>query len=260
MKKILTLTVLLLTFLAACLSPSGDEVSTVTEDHAQWGYEGELGPVAWATLDSDYALCATGRQQSPINLPGDSEPTLADVSFDYRESAVHIKNNGHTIQIDYEAGSRIEINGQSYELTQFHFHAPSEHTVADRSYPIELHLVHQSLTDDSLAVVGVFIDEGVENVALAPVWSYLPPEQTDVAVATGTSVKAADLLPAERTLYRYRGSLTTPGCDENVIWSVMGTPIQMSASQIAAFTDIFSGNNRPLQPLLDQEVQLSDAP
>lgn len=261
MKKIiLALSMLLSMGLFACTTPSADEASVTTEEDVHWGYEGELGPAAWATLDSDYALCATGRQQSPINLPGEPEPTLADVTFDYRESAVHIRNNGHTIQVDYDGGSRIEIDGQPYELIQFHFHAPSEHTVADESYPIELHLVHQSPADESLAVVGVFVEEGAENAAFAPVWSHLPPEETEGAIATGATVNATGLLPTERTLYRYRGSLTTPHCDEGVIWSVMSAPIRMSASQIAAFTDIFSGNNRPLQPLLDQEVQVSDAP
>lgn len=259
-KTILMLAMLLSMGLVACAAPPADEDSATIEEDAHWGYEGELGPDAWATLDSDYALCATGRQQSPIDLPGEPEPTLADVTFDYRESAVRLRNNGHTIQVDYDDGSRIEIDGQPYELIQFHFHAPSEHTLAADGYPIELHLVHQSAADERLAVVGVLVEEGAENAALAPVWSHLPPQETEEVIATGTTVSAADLLPAERTLYRYRGSLTTPGCYEDVVWSVMSTPIQMSASQITAFTDIFSGNNRPPQPLLDQDVQVSDAP
>jgi carbonic anhydrase len=77
------------------------------------------------------------------------------------------------------------------------------------------------------------------------------------------------LLPPEKTLYRYSGSLTTPDCSEGdddegdgygVLWSVMNTPVQMSAAQIAAFTDIFPNNSRPLQPLQDQEVIVNDTP
>jgi hypothetical protein len=128
-------------FLDNCLNVTG-QLWKLVPPH--WGYEGEVGPEHWARLDDKYVLCGTGRLQSPINLPGEPAPTLADVTFDYQESAVHISNNGHTIQVDYDSGSRIEIDGRSYELRQFHFHAPSEHAVADMHYPIEMHLVHRN--------------------------------------------------------------------------------------------------------------------
>jgi carbonic anhydrase len=279
-KIFLVLTMILMVALIACSSLSPDSVADLlpeagetaatdpataaapaaTEEDAHWGYEGGIGPEHWAELDSDYAVCATGTKQSPIDLPGDPAPTLADVTFDYRESAVHIRNNGHTIQVNYDGGSAIEIDGKSYELLQFHFHAPSEHTVTGMNYPLEMHLVHQNQADQSLAVVGVFIEEGSENAAFAPVWSHLPAEEMDEAIATGTTINAAALLPAEQTVYRYSGSLTTPRCSEGVTWSVMNTPIQMSAAQLAAFTSIISGNNRPLQPLKDQGLVVNDAP
>ena len=261
-RTLLALTTLLMA-LAACssLAPDATTEEPAAADSAaeapHWGYEGQIGPDHWADLDPQYATCATGRQQSPIDLPGEPAPTLADVTFDYHQATGQLFNNGHTIQVDYGSGSRIEIDGRAYELRQFHFHAPSEHTVAGASYPIELHLVHQNPDDKSYAVVGVFIEEGAENAALASFWSDLPAETDNRADVT---VNAADLLPTEQTLYRYHGSFTTPPCTEGVTWSVMRRPIQMSAAQIAAFTALFSGNDRPLQPLLDQDVQTSDEP
>ncbi len=68
------------------------------------------------------------------------------------------------------------------------------------------------------------------------------------------AVNVDDLLPADHNTYRYRGSLTTPPCSEGVSWFVAAEPIKLSADQIATFTSIFLGNNRPIQPLNDRTV------
>ena len=45
--------------------------------------------------------------------------------------AIDLINNGHTIEQHYEdTGSSIAFEGAEYELTQFHFHTLSEHTIA----------------------------------------------------------------------------------------------------------------------------------
>ncbi|MCB8967385.1 MAG: carbonic anhydrase family protein [Ardenticatenaceae bacterium] len=223
-----------------------------------WSYEGEGGPDHWAELDNAYEACGAGLEQSPIDLTGSSAADLVNITFNYAESDVNILNNGHTIQVNYDEGSSIEIEGHTYNLVQFHFHAPSEHAIDGSLYPIEMHLVHAD-ANGNLAVVGVFVTQGAENTAFTAVWDNLPAEETD-AVATGMMVNAAELLPADQLFYRYNGSLTTPPCSEGVLWSVMAAPIEMSAEQIAAFTTIFDGNNRPLQPLNDRDLQLDETP
>ena len=62
------------------------------------------------------------------------------------------------------------------------------------------------------------------------------------------------LLPKGRSALRYTGSLTTPPCSEGVRWLVLTDPVELSAEQIAAFTAIFSGNNRPVQPLGERTI------
>jgi len=62
------------------------------------------------------------------------------------------------------------------------------------------------------------------------------------------------LLPADVMTFRYLGSLTTPPCSEGVHWLVIQTPLQMSAAQIAAFTQIYTGNARPIQADNDRQV------
>jgi carbonic anhydrase len=225
---------------------------------AHWGYTGDVGPSEWSSLSDDYALCAAGTCQSPINVAAPRSADLANPEFDYSESAINIVNNGHSIQVNYDGGSTLELDGKYYELLQFHFHAPSEHRVGGRAFPIEMHLVHKA-DDGQLAVVGVLVAEGRDNPAFAPVWAHLP-ETVGPAQTVPGVVDAGSLLPAARTSYRYGGSLTTPPCSEGVQWLILTTPVEMSAAQIRAFTRIHSGNNRPVQPLHGRTVVEDTSP
>ncbi len=235
--------------LAAC---AGSPDSSAANTH--WSYEGEEGPAHWDELDQAYALCASGSEQSPIDLANATQQDLEPISFHYHPSQVNILNNGHTIQVNYDPGSYLEVGGVRYELLQFHFHSPSEHSVEGASFPAELHLVHQA-ADGSLAVVGILLQSGDANAALQPVWDNLPGEETDI-IHTEAMVDASDFLPADQAAYRYVGSLTTPPCSQGVSWFVLAEPVQMSQVQLQAFQAIYSGNNRPVQPLGDRELLL----
>lgn len=212
-----------------------------------WGYQGELGPDHWGSLDPAFAVCTGGHEQSPIDLRGAAREGLSEIVFEYAPSPISIQNNGHSIQVDYQAGSGIVLDGIRYGLVQFHFHHRSEHTVDGADFPLELHLVHED-ANGALAVVGVFLEEGAANEALAPVWRHLPAEAGPAAPVAGT-VDAAALLPERRTTWRYSGSLTTPPCSEGVSWLMMTEPVTVSREQIEAFRALFPVNNRPVQPL-----------
>lgn len=50
-----------------------------------------------------------------------------------------------------------------------------------------------------------------------------------------SSISLAQLIPSEKNLtayYRYKGSLTTPGCTESVIWTLFENPIPLSIEQV----------------------------
>ena len=93
--------------------------------------------------------------------------------------------------------------------------------------------------------------------AFASIWENLPSEESE-PIATDATANAIDMLPEEQVIYRYNGSLTTPPCSEGVLWSVMEQPIEMSAEQIAAFTDIFEISNRPVQPLHERVLHIDE--
>ena len=229
-------------------------------EKTEWGYEAENGPDVWAALSPEYILCAEGKHQSPIDLVNPTPVKLPPITHEYyRTTDLNIRNTGHTIAVTYPEGNWIVVDGTRYQLLQFHFHAPSEHTVAGKPFDMEMHLVHKSEVG-SLAVVGLLIENGSHNFAFDPIWAHLPavPGETqhighvnvDLHLMLSTNGQVTDEAgqPFSNT-YRYDGSLTTPPCSENVKWIVLTTPIEMSEAQIAAFKAIIHDNNRPVQPL-----------
>lgn len=218
-----------------------------------WGYDVENGPDVWAQLSPEYQLCGVGMHQSPINIVDPTPTKPLPIIFYYQPTPLNIHNTGNTVQVVYPKGSWIEVDGTKYHLLGFHFHAPSEHTVAGNLYDMEMHLVHES-EEGTLAVIGVLIRSGSINTAFNLFWDYLPSVPGASEEIKGVTLNALDLLPSTKHAYRYDGSLTTPPCSEGIKWFVLTTPIEMSQSQIAAFRAIMSGNNRPVQPLNGREL------
>ena len=210
-----------------------------------WGYKGDTGPAAWTKLKPEFSACA-GKNQSPVNLTGTIDAQLPAVAFNYKAGGTEVVNNGHTIQVNYEAGNGISMDGMQFELKQFHFHSPSENQINGKSFPLEAHLVHAD-KDGDLAVVSVVFDLGPSNPAVGAAWGQMPKAEGKAALPAKVSAKG--LLPANRD-YRYNGSLTTPPCSEGVRWVVMKKPMTISKEQLEAFkTTLGFDNNRPVQPL-----------
>lgn len=221
-----------------------------TKDHAHWSYSGHGGPDKWGELQDDFKLCSTGKNQSPIDIqPLMARPTGAsDIMIQYQPTAMKTLNNGHTVQLNNSAPSVAVIAGQKYELLQLHFHAPSEHKINGRSYPLEVHLVHRN-AGGGLAVIGVLFEEGTASAALESLLQSFPDaagQEKDLAA----TFQPATLLPAQTGYYRYSGSLTTPPCSEGVLWSVARRTVTASPEQLSRFRkQFYNGNARPVQPM-----------
>lgn len=213
-----------------------------------WSYTGEDGPAKWGTLAPGYAACSTGRAQSPVDLGAGAPRRLPAVTVDYKPLALTIINNGHTVQVEVGNGSRITLDGKAYELLQFHFHTPSEHTVGGRAYPAEVHFVHRA-ADGELAVIGAFIDGGPGRQALAEVAAHAPEVQSGAWTYTWVTVDPGRILPGLTSYWSYDGSLTTPACGEGVRWMVRKQPLALSKEHIAQLGTAMGSNARPVQPL-----------
>ena len=244
-----------LSLVAACGDGDATTEPEAAQEPTEWGYEGAGAPENWAAMSSEFALCETGANQSPVNLTGAESADLPDPQFDYSSQATSIDNLGHTLQVGVEPGSTMTVNDRQYELVQFHFHTPSEHRLQGNEYPAEVHFVHRG-PDDGLAVVGAFIEEGTQNEVLANIWDQLPSQPEESRDLQSVDMNIAELVPQESQYYLYSGSLTTPPCSEDVNWMVMEQPIEMSSEQIERLRSIIGTSNRPVQPLGNRELQV----
>jgi carbonic anhydrase len=208
----------------------------------------------------------TGMAQSPIDFSAENiafVDRLARIRFRYPRTDVTLVNTGSpdefaTVRAEVPANAAfITLDGVRYDLLQFHWHTPSEHAVAGRRTPLEIHFVHSSRADGSTLVIGVFIERGRARRTATRIFRDLPdlPDETRAV----SRVRLRALLPDERQSFRYSGSLTTPPFTEPVQWIVLADEISFSHEQIRAFRELFhEGNSREVQPLNGRTV-LSDA-
>ena len=205
-------------------------------------------------------------RQSPINLRRSAitfVSRLPRVGFRYpRRADVTLVNTGSpgefaTVRADVPPGAaHILLRGVRWDLEQFHWHTRSEHEIEGRRTPLEMHFVH-TRADEAILVVAVFIERGVRNDALEPMFRDLPDHPGETRNVSGVRLRA--LLPDEHESFRYTGSLTTPPFTEPVRFIVLADSISASRRQIRAFRELFEdGNSREVQPLNGRKVR-SDA-
>ncbi|GLH01507.1 Uncharacterized protein GBIM_07644 [Gryllus bimaculatus] len=114
----------------------------------------------------------------------------------------------------------------------------------------KLHLVHWNSTKyssfgeaasqpDGLAVLGILLQSGEANEELEKIVKRLSEVQH-----RGEKIKISDpinpvkFLPEETAYWTYLGSLTTPPCNESVIWILFKQAIEVSDEQLAAFRQL----------------------
>ena len=129
-----------------------------------------MNPAHWG---NEFPTCGLGKSQSPVDIKGPFVKATQALAPDYRDGALKIVNNGHTIQVNVEPGSKLTVGGQSFDLLQFHFHRPSEEKVNGKPLAMVAHFVHKN-QEGKLVVLGVLLKEGAENPALKSIWANAP--------------------------------------------------------------------------------------
>lgn len=237
----------------------GSSAFAAAQTAPNWSYEGKTGPLNWGKLDPAYRACGSGHEQSPIDIRGAHlNKTLQPIEYHYMAGSVSLENTGRTILVHVRPGSYILVNGERYELEQFHFHHPAEEAVKGRLTDMDVHMVHKS-ADGKIVVVAIrlALDRGEPNAVLAALWPHLPK-------AAGTSEKVDDMinpagfLPADRGYWTYVGSLTAPPCTEGVRWFIYEDTLSMSLSQLKVISALFPINSRPLQDPHGRKVEANE--
>jgi carbonic anhydrase len=225
-----------------------------------WDYKGARGAEHWSELDSQYAVCNVGKQQSPIDIRNARKADLPAIRFEYRSGPIrYVINNAHTIRVNYHdapgTGNFLIVGDKRYQLTQFHFHHPSEDLVGGKQYEMVLHLMHTA-SDGETAGVAVQLKTGQANATIQRVWDHMPASEGQQST-DDAELNPAGMLPQGTQYYSYLGSLTAPPCTEGVRWFILKTPVEVSAKQIREFAKLYPDDARPLQPLNGRVVQES---
>ncbi|KAI3461412.1 hypothetical protein Pfo_018075 [Paulownia fortunei] len=238
--------------LVACLTTAQE-----VDDEREFSYEkdSEVGPSHWGEIRPEWKECNSGRMQSPIDL---LDPRVEIVSHlgtldrTYNPSNATIINRGHDMMLRWPGGAgHIQIIGTQYQLKQCHWHSPSEHTINGRRFDMEVHLVHQS-NDNHTAVIGIMYKIGRPD-------SFLSMVDTNIEKIVG--IIDPELIKfGSRKYYRYIGSLTTPPCTQNIIWTIIRKVRTVSREQVKlirnAVHDDSKANARPIQPIHERTVEL----
>jgi len=227
-------------------------------------------------------VCNSGSRQSPILLDPELSinrrmPVGLTFNEGYSAEEFWLQNDGHTITAAFrnvldrqrEGGditnptSDAFLTGyglpNTYIFAQVHFHwgddihEGSEHLVQNKSYALEVHLVHYNAkytsfsnavasgNSDALAVLGVFFSLGEDtdsNPALDTIVNSMGHAEKGIF---NVSLDLSSLLPKPgASFFRYSGSLTTPMCSEIVEWTVVEEPIPISHYTIEAFDNVMS--------------------
>ncbi|CAG0896413.1 unnamed protein product [Darwinula stevensoni] len=228
----------------------------------------------------EFPTCG-GDLQSPIDVSGAVPADLGPFQFNnYRQPAqATISNNGHTAEVTLNTRTIPTVEGGGlpglYVFDQLHFHwgsSPnwgSEHTLFGSRFPMEMHMVHYNSKFKSfkeavasgeptaVAVLGFFFQATYnwnpywDNLARA--LAFVEEPNTEHQVNPPTSLFQW-MPPDLSSFYRYYGSLTTPTCDQVVVWTLFETPIPIGLQQLAQWNrlrtttgSVLTDNFRPMQ-------------
>jgi carbonic anhydrase len=249
--------IFVLLLIALVLLPAGPQAQWKT----RWTYEGATGADHWGDLDPDYAACKVGKEQSPIDIQNAQKTGLPALRFEYKSGPLkYLINNGYSIRVNYhdepKSGNFLIVGDERYQLTQFHFHHPSEEYIHGKPYAMEVHLMHQA-SDGNVAGVTVFLQAGSANPTIQQIWEHMPKTEGKEQEIPGVEINPAGLLPPHTSYYMYSGSQTAPPCTEGVTWFVLKSPVNISSEQINAFAELYPHDVRPLQPLNGRVVKES---
>jgi carbonic anhydrase len=211
--------------------------------------------------------------QTPINIVTSSAVIFhsADPILHYGSISLSsiLNNAGENLKVSLnstdKANNYVTISGKKYNLSQFHFHYKSEHTINGTYSTMEIHFVNVA-ADNSYAVLGVMVDLGTGNASLQELISNSPVTSGGVN-SPNTTFNLAGLFPANTAeYYTYSGSLTTPNFGASsaatnggpVTWIVFKNKQSLSTAEYNDYKAIYIDENfREIQPLNARKLYIN---
>ena len=214
-----------------------------------WYYEGERNPENWKNICEAFKKAENDSLQSPIQLcEKNAEKIHYHKTMNTRYHLTNFETSffNHTVHLTPLSGQ--EVN----------FHLPSEHQINHESFPLEMHLVHRSKDNDLLVLaITVIPNKEPANLEKSRLDSLaLNPRISGRGLLVPVDV--AKLLPIKKQFFHYTGSLTTPPTIGPVNWIVFKNQTYMRKGLLQAFKENVGKTNRPLQPLGNRTIYLSE--
>ena len=219
--------------------------------------------------------CNTGTRESPIEVTGaDKIVAYKDRIIFPAKATVKVETAGlKTVQLDFVNPPTFQMpsswpvgHTKGLQALQLHMHwgregeAGSEHFFMGKQFDGEAHLVCRNLDQeddtagDAYAVFGVLleIDDSSIDVGSLNLLNILKSETTDFDF---TQVYGEIRLS---NMFTYEGGLTTPGCDEKVLWHLCSVPLKVSTLLMSKLRELggsdYELNYRDLQPLNGRKI------
>lgn len=205
--------------------------------------DGPTGPANWS------GTCSTGKFQSPIDIQNAQKLPIDNLKFLYEPADLDEINdcNQYRLLVRFPDNNWLRVGKKPYFLSEIHFKQPGENAVDGKRPRMSIQLVHLSM-ETAFVIIEVPVIVGKENPAFKAILEHVPAPGKENKVS-GVKINVTDLLPADRSFYRYPGSLTMPPfCNEGTTWYVMKNPVEFSEAQIAQYMKYYHDTARPLQP------------
>lgn len=113
----------------------------------EWSYQGQNGPEYWSRLCTDFKKAeeeASWQSPIPLNTAATRQEPKKDDTILFKKEKVKMKTDffNHTVHLSPAEGNEASVVFQDkmYVLQDIHAHLPSEHTIDDHSFEMEIHL------------------------------------------------------------------------------------------------------------------------
>lgn len=212
-----------------------------------WNYA-DIGPTQWSKVNPDYVLCEKGLEQSPIALRWSKPMVGRKLEFFYNPGVYQVEVHPQKLQLTFGKGNYSLVDGKKWHLVALQAHTPGEHSFGKKKFPLEVHLIHYDEEQTRLGVMAVMFKVGKPHPGLEALLKNLPAEKPGRAFVESEPLNPSLFLPLVTTHYAYQGSLTFPPCTEGVAWTVLNTPLEVSAEQLVRLQKVLGPNARPAQP------------
>ncbi|KAJ3167605.1 hypothetical protein HDU88_002051 [Geranomyces variabilis] len=171
---------------------------------------------------------------------------LFNISYTGASTALRLRNNGYSMQIDINGASQMAFSifsGEVFDLQKLQFRVVSEQGM-------EMLMVHKSASGRiAIVVLRVDIDQRGATQSktsfLSPLTAALAAIQSPNTATVVEKFTLASLLPvlSASSNWVYTGSPTTSPCSENLLWFTLSTSVQISIVDFVAFREVIDHND-----------------